>query len=86
MINSGTFTGAAKPGEEHKTSWSSSQFTGTLGLTRGADAVSIQDVVSPDGFAGGSVQHGPQDFIKGLIGVTPQCALGIFVDEASTES
>lgn len=57
-----------------------------LPLTRGADAVSIKDVVTPDGFPGGSVQHGPHHLVKGLIGVTPQSALCIFVNEAPPKS
>lgn len=55
-------------------------------LTRGADAVSIKYVVTPDGLPCGSIQHGPHHLVKGLIGVTPQCALCVFVNEASTKS
>lgn len=55
-------------------------------LTGGADAISIQDAVPPDGLSCGSIQHGPHHLVKGLVGVTPQCALGVFIDEATTKS
>lgn len=55
-------------------------------LTGGADAVSIQDAVSPDGLSCGSVQHRSHHLVKGLVGVTPQCALSVFIDEAPAKS
>lgn len=51
-----------------------------LELTGGADAISIQDAVPPDGLPGVSIQHGPHHLVKGLVGVTPQNALGIFIN------
>lgn len=55
-------------------------------LTGGADAVSIQDAVPPDGLSCGSIQHGPHHLVKGLVGVTPQRALGVLIDEATTKT
>lgn len=55
-------------------------------LTGGTDAVSVQDVVPPYWFTGSSVQHGPHHLVKGLVGVTPQNALCVFVDKAATKS
>lgn len=57
-----------------------------LGLTGGADTVSIQDAVTPNGLSCGSVEHGPHHLVKGLVGVTPQCTLGVFIDKAPAES
>lgn len=67
--------------EQQSLVWSKSM----MGLTRGADAVGVQDVVPPDGFPGGSIQHGPHHLVKGLVGVTPQDTLSIFIDEAAAE-
>lgn len=55
-------------------------------LTRGTDPISIEDAVSPDGLSCGSVQHGPHHLVKGLVGVSPQSTLGIFVDKAPTKT
>lgn len=57
-----------------------------LGLTGGADTISIQDAVTPNGLPCGSVQHGPHHLVKGLVGVTPQCTLGVFIDKAPAKS
>jgi len=54
-------------------------------LAWGADAVGVQDVVSPDGLARGRVQHGPHHLVKRLVGVAPQCALGVLIDQAPAE-
>lgn len=80
----------------HEVSWSQEEKEGAerhvsllnvlLVLTRRADAISIKYVVTPDGLSCGSIQHGPHHLIKGLIGITPQCALWVFVNEASAKS
>lgn len=40
----------------------------------------------PDGLPCGGVQHGTHHLVKGLVGVTPQDAFGIFIDQAPTET
>lgn len=42
--------------------------------------------MSPDGFSGSSIQHGTHHFIKSLIGVTFQCALSIFINQATPKT
>lgn len=56
-----------------------------LALTRRTDPIGIEDVVPPDGFSCGSVQHWTHHLVKGLVGVTSQDAFGIFIDEAPTK-
>lgn len=57
-----------------------------LVLTRRTNAVSIQDAVPPDRLPRGSIQHGTHHLVKGLVGVTAQCALSVFIDEASAKT
>lgn len=57
-----------------------------LVLTRGADAISVQDAVPPDGLLGGSIQHGSHHLVKSLVGVTPQRTLSVFINKAATKS
>lgn len=42
--------------------------------------------MSPDGFSGSSIQHGTHHFIKSLIGVSFQCALSIFINQATPKT
>lgn len=42
--------------------------------------------MSPDGFSGSSIQHGTHHFIKSLIGVSFQCALSIFIYQATPKT
>lgn len=55
-------------------------------LTRGADAVGIQDAVPPDGLAALGVQHGTHHLVKRLVGVALQSALGVLVDQTSPKA
>ena len=42
--------------------------------------------MSPDGFSGRRIQHGTHHFIKSLIGVSFQCALSIFIYQATPKT